>query len=186
MKRLAFVAAGVIAVIASAAIAYQSNIFASPEEVLSEKAFAQIEDYEVRTASDTVFLSIKTRSDLPEIGEDFQKLNIVSFGYAWLSSHVMTGVFANVHTVGGFVGPYHAELARLEQKDSRICLNLEPMINDVSAGEGLVRVLLSEEQLGFSPHEIDRAVAIAVTENLSCGSGFEAKIVSEFHKRPAL
>ncbi len=58
----------------------------------------------------------------------------------------------------------------------------EPMINEVSAGEGLVRTILSEDQLDFSSHEIDRVVSVVILENLSCSSGFEAKIISEYKK----
>ena len=187
MKKWAFAIVGVAVVIALIAVALQSNIFANPETVLAEKTFAQIEDYEVRTSGDTVLLSIKTKADVPDIGEDFQKLNIISFGYAWLSSNDgLSGVFANVHTVGGFVGPWHAELIELVQDDTRLCLRSEPMINEVSSGDNLVRVILSKHQLDFSSHEIDMAVSVALVENLSCISGFEAKIITEFHKRPDL
>jgi len=56
------------------------------------------------------------------------------------------------------------------------------MINEVSAGDNLVRVILSEDQLDFSSHEIDKAVSIAILESFSCGSGFEAKIIAEYKK----
>lgn len=94
----------------------------------------------------------------------------------------MAGVFSNVHTIGGFIGPWHSEIVRLVPNDDDFCLFSEPMINEVSAGDNLVRTILSEDQLDFSSHEIDRATSIVILENLSCGSGFEAKIISEFKK----
>ncbi len=122
---------------------------------------------------------------MPNTGEDFEKSKIISFGYAWLvqdNDGSFYGIFSNVHTIGGFIGPWHSEIVRLVPNDDGFCLFSEPMINEVSAGEGLVRTILAEDQLDFSSHEIDRAVSVVILENLSCGSGFEAKIVNELKK----
>lgn len=177
---------GIITLVLGLIVAYQTNTFGKNlESVFVEKSYAQIEDYEVRTAGSTVFLSIKTVADLPNIPEDFEKLRVISFGYAWLTQDndgSLTGIFSNVHTIGGFIGPWHSELVRLVPKGDSFCLLSEPIINHVSAGDNLVKTLLSEDQLDFSSHEIDRAASVILLENISCSSGFEAKIVNELKK----
>lgn len=186
VKKIVAISGIVILVLGLIAITQTNTFGRNLESVFAEKDYAQIENYEVRKAGSTIFLSIKTKTDLPNTGEDFEKSRIVSFGYAWLvqdNDGSFEGVFSNVHTVDGFIGPWHSELVRLVPNGS-LCLLSEPMINEVSAGDRLVRTLLSEDQLGFSSQEIDRAASIVILENLSCGSGFEAKIINVLKARP--
>jgi len=185
-KKIVTISGIVILVLGLIAIT-QTNIFGrNLESVFAEKDYAQIENYYIRKAGSTVFLSIKTKADLPDTGEDFEKSRVVTFGYAWLvqdNDGSLEGVFSNVHTVDGFIGPWHSELVRLVPNGSNLCFLSEPIINEVSAGDNLVRTLLSEYQLGFSSHEIDRAASIVILENLSCSSGFEAKIINVLKAR---
>ena len=184
-KKITVISGIVVLVLILIVISQMNNFGTNLESVFAEKSYSQIEDYEVRNADETIFFSVKTKSDLPNTGEDFEKSKIISFGYAWLvqdNDGSLEGVFSNVHTIGGFIGPWHSELVRLVPTDASFCLLSEPMINEVSAGEGLVRTILSEDQLDFSSHEIDRAVSVVILENLSCSSGFEAKIISEYKK----
>ena len=184
-RKLAAISGIVVLFLGLIAISQTNTFGKNLESIFAEKSYSQIEDYEVRNAGGTIFFSIKTKSDLPNTSEDFEKSKVISFGYAWLEQDndgSLTGVFSNVHTIGGFIGPWHSEIVRLVPNDDGFCLFSEPMINEVSAGDNLVRTILSEDQLDFSSHEIDRAVSIVILENLSCSSGFEAKIISE-HKK---
>ena len=184
-KKIAAVSGIVVFILILIAIPQLSNFGTNLESVFAEKSYSQIEDYEIRNAGGTIFFSVKTKSDLPSTSEDFEKSKVISFGYAWLaqdSDGNLEGIFSNVHTIGGFIGPWHSEIVRFVPMDVRFCLLSEPMINEVSAGEGLVRTILSENQLDFSSHEIDRAASVVILENLSCSSGFEAKIISEYRK----
>ncbi len=180
------VISGIVAFILILIVISQMNDFGtSLESVFAEKSYSQIEDYEVRNSGGTIFFSIKTKSDLPNTGEDFEKSKIISFGYAWLvqdNDGSFYGIFSNVHTIGGFIGPWHSEIVRLVPMDSSFCLLSWPIVNEVSARDNLVRVILSEDQLDFSSYEIDRAVSVIILENSSCGSGFEAKIILEYKK----
>ncbi|MBM3896007.1 MAG: hypothetical protein FJ359_06200 [Thaumarchaeota archaeon] len=183
-KKIAIISGIVVLVLGLVAIS-QANIFGTNLSVFAEKSYSQIEDYEIRNAGGTIFFSVKTKSDLPSTSEDFEKSKVISFGYGWLlqdNDSSLEGIFSNVHTIGGFIGPWHSEIVRLVPMDDIFCLLSEPMINEISAGDGLVRVILSEDQLDFSSHEIDRAASIVILENLSCRSGFEAKIVNELKK----
>jgi len=184
-KKIAVISGIVVFVLILIAISQMNNFGTNLESVFAEKSYSQIEDYEVRNAGGTIFFSVKTKSDLPNTGEDFEKSKVVSFGYAWLvqdNDGSLEGVFSNVHTIGGFIGPWHSELVRLVPIDASFCLLSEPMISEVSAGDRLVRTILSEDQLDFSSHEIDRVVSVVILENISCGSGFEAKIVNVLKK----
>ena len=184
-KKIVTIVVGVVLVLSLIVISQTDNFGKNLESVFAEKSYSQIEDYEVRNAGGTILLSIKTKSDLPNTPEDFEKSKVISFGYAWLAQNnngSLEGIFSNVHTVSGFIGPWHSEIVRLVPMDDSFCLLSEPMINEVSAGDNLVRTILSEDQLDFSSHEIDRAVSVVILENLSCSSGFEAKIISEFKK----
>lgn len=185
-KKIVAISGIVVLVLGLAIISQMNNFDEGLESVFAEKRYSQIQDFEVRNTGETIFFSVKTKADLPNTPEDFEKSKVISFGYAWLRSNnddgSFAGIFSNVHTIGGFIGPWHSELVKLVPKDASFCLFSEPMINEVSAGDNLVRTILSEDQLDFSSHEIDRAVSIVILENLSCGSGFEAKIVSE-HKK---
>ena len=184
-KKIAVIS-GIVVLVFGLITMYQMNNFGTNlESEFAEKSYSQIEDYEVRNAGGTIFFSVKTKSDLPNTSEDFEKSKVISFGYAWLAQDndgSLEGIFSNVHTISGFIGPWHSEIVRLVPMDANFCLLSEPMINEVSAGEGLVRTILSEDQLDFSSHEIDRAVSVVILENLSCSSGFEAKIISEYKK----
>lgn len=184
-KKLAAISGIVVLVLVLIAISQTNPSGKNLESVFAEKSYSQIEDFEIRNTGGTIFFSIKTKSDLPNTSEDFEKSKVISFGYAWLEQDndgSLTGVFSNVHTIGAF-GPWHSEIVRFVPNDDGFCLFSEPMINEVSAGDNLVRTILSEDQLDFSSHEIDRAVSVVILENLSCGSGFEAKIISEHRKR---
>ena len=185
-KKIAVISGIIVFVLSLIAISQMNNFGTNLESVFAEKNYSQIEDYEVRNAGGTIFFSVNTKSDLPNTGEDFEKSKVISFGYAWLRSNnddgSFAGIFSNVHTIGGFIGPWHSELVKLVPKDASFCLLSWPIVNEVSAGDNLVRVILSEDQLDFSSYEIDRAVSIVILENLSCGSGFEAKIISEYKK----
>ena len=184
-KKIAVISGIVVLVLILIAISQMNNFGISLESEFAEKSYSQIEDYEIRNAGGTIFFSVKTKSDLPNTGEDFEKSKVVSFGYAWLAQDndgSLEGIFSNVHTIDGFIGPWHSELVRLVPIDASFCLLSEPMINEVSAGDRLVRTILSEDQLDFSSHEIDRVVSAVILENLSCRSGFEAKIISEYKK----
>jgi hypothetical protein len=184
-KRIAAIS-GIVVLALVLIVASQTNTFGKNlESVFAEKSYSQIEDYDVKNTGGTVFLSIKTKSDLPNSSEDFEKAKVISFGYAWLvqdNDGSLEGVFSNVHTIGGFIGPWHSELVKLVPNDDGFCLLSEPMINEVSAGDNLVRTILSEDQLDFSSHEIDKAVSVVILENPSCSSGFETKIVDELKK----
>ena len=184
-KKIAVVSGIVVFILSLIVISQIRNFGTSVESGFAEKDYSQIEDYEIRNAGETIFFSVKTKSDLPSTSEDFEKSKVISFGYAWLAQDndgSLEGIFSNVHTIDGFIGPWHSEIVRLVPMNSSFCLFSEPMINEVSAGEGLVRTILSEDQLDFSSHEIDRSVSVVILENLSCSSGFEAKIVNELKK----
>ena len=184
-KKIAVISGIIVFVLSLIAISQMNNFGTNLESVFAEKNYSQIEDYEVRNAGGTIFFSVNTKSDLPNTGEDFEKSKVISFGYAWLMQDddgSLEGIFSNVHTIGGFIGPWHSEIVRLVPMDSSFCLFSEPVINEVSAGANLVRVILSEDQLDFSSYEIDRAISVIILENSSCGSGFEAKIISEYKK----
>ena len=185
-KKIVAISGIVVLVLGLIAISQTDPSGKNLESVFAEKSYSEIDDYEVRNAGETIFFSVKTKADLPNTPEDFEKSKVISFGYAWLRSNnddgSFAGIFSNVHTIGGFIGPWHSELVKLVPKDVSFCLLSWPIVNEVSAGDNLVRVILSEDQLDFSSYEIDRAVSIVILENLSCGSGFEAKIVSE-HKK---
>lgn len=184
-KKIAVISGIVVLVLSLIAISQMNDFGTSVESGFAVKSYSQIEDYDVRNAGGTIFFSVKTKSDLPNTSEDFEKSKVISFGYAWLAQDrdgSLEGIFSNVHTIDGFIGPWHSEIVRFIPMDVSFCLFSEPMINEVSAGEGLVRTILSEDQLDFSSHEIDRAVSVVILENLSCSSGFEAKIISEYRK----
>lgn len=185
-KKIVVISGIVVLVLGLIAISQVNSFGKNLESVFAEKSYSQIEDYEVRNAGGIIFLSIKTKSDLPNSSEDFEKSKVISFGYAWLRPNnddgSFAGVFSNVHTIGGFIGPWHSELVKLVPKDVSFCLLSWPIVNEISAGDNLVRTILSEDQLDFSSHEIDTAVSVVILENLSCGSGFEAKIISEYKK----
>ena len=185
-KNIAVISGIVVLFLILLVISQMNDFGTSLESVFAEKSYSQIEDYEVRNAGETIFFSVKTKSDLPNTSEDFEKSKVISFGYAWLRSNnddgSFAGIFSNVHTIGGFIGPWHSELVKLVPKDASFCLLSWPIVNEVSAGDNLVRVILSEDQLDFSSYEIDRAVSVIILENSSCGSGFEAKIISEYKK----
>jgi hypothetical protein len=184
-KKIAVISGIIVLVLSLIAISQMNNFGTNLESVFAEKNYSQIEDYEVRNAGGTIFFSVNTKSDLPNTGEDFEKSKVISFGYAWLMQDddgSFAGIFSNVHTIGGFIGPWHSELVKIVPKDASFCLLSWPIVNEISAGDNLVRVILSEDQLDFSSYEIDRAVSVVILENLSCSSGFEAKIISE-HKK---
>ncbi|MBM3910110.1 MAG: hypothetical protein FJ356_00490 [Thaumarchaeota archaeon] len=184
-KRISVISGIIAFILILIAISQMDNFGTNLESAFADKSYSQIQDYEVRNAGGTIFLSVKTKSDLPNTSEDFEKSKVISFGYAWLmqdNDGSLEGIFSNVHTIGGFIGPWHSEIVRLVPMDDIFCLLSEPMINVVSAGDNLVRTILSEDQLDFSSHEIDRAVSVVILENLSCSSGFEAKIILEFKK----
>jgi len=83
-KKIASISGIVVLVLGLIAIS-QTNTFGKDlESVFAEKSYSQIEDYEVRNAGGTIFFSIKTKSDLPNTSEDFEKSKVISFGYAWL------------------------------------------------------------------------------------------------------
>lgn len=184
-KKIAAISGIAVLVLILTAIS-QADIFGTDlESVFAEKSYSQIQDYEVRNSGGAVSFSVNAKSDLPNIGADFEKSDVISFGYAWLVQNndgSLEGIFSNVHTVDGFIGPWHSEIARLVPDGANFCLFSEPIINGVSAGDGLVRTILSEDQLDFSPHEIDIATSVVVLENSSCSSGFEAKIVNQLKK----
>lgn len=184
-KRIAVISGIVALVLILIAISQMSNFGTNLESIFAGKRYSQIEDYEVRNAGGAISFSVNTKSDLPSTGEDFEKSKVISFGYAWLvqdNDGSLEGIFSNVHTVDGFIGPWHSEIARLVPNDGNFCLFSEPIVNGVSAGDGLVRTILSEDQLDFSPHDIDMAASVVILENLSCDSGFEAKIILEYRK----
>src|SRR3989344_4900643 len=177
-KKIAVISGIIVFVLSLIAISQMNNFGTNLESVFAEKSYSQIEDYEVRNAGETIFFSVNTKSDLPNTGEDFEKSKVISFGYAWLMQDddgSLEGIFSNVHTIGGFIGPWHSEIVKLVPKDASFCLLSWPIVNEVSAGDNLVRVFFSEDQLDFSSYEIDRAVSVIILENSSCGSGFEAK-----------
>lgn len=187
IKKIGAISGIVILAIVVIAAAQPNSLGKSLESFFAEKAYSQIEDYDVRDVGGTISLSIKTNSDLPNSNEDFERARVISFGYAWLRPNnddgSFAGVFSNVHTIGGFIGPWHSELVRLVPKDENsYCLLFWPIVNEVSAGNNLVRTILSEDQLDFSPRELDTAVSAVIVENLSCDSGFEAKVINELKK----
>ncbi|MGQ0376683.1 MAG: hypothetical protein ACT4OW_04160 [Nitrososphaerota archaeon] len=184
-KKIAVISGIVALILILITISQMSNFGTNMESVFAEKSYSQIEDYEVRNAGGVISFSVKTKSDLPSTGKDFEKSKVISFGYAWLvhdTDGSLEGIFSNVHTVDDFIGPWHSEIARLVPNGANFCLFSEPIVNGVSAGDRLVRTILSEDQLDFSPHDIDMAVSVVILENLSCSSGFEAKIVNELKK----
>jgi hypothetical protein len=184
-KRIVVISGIVALVLILIAMSQMSGFGTNLESVFAEKSYSQIEDYEIRNAGGAISFSVMTKSDLPSTGRDFEKSKVISFGYAWLvqdSDGSLEGIFSNVHTIDGFIGPWHSEIVRLVPNGANFCLFSEPIVNGVSAGDGLVRTILSEDQLDFSPHDIDMAVSVIILENLSCDSGFEAKIVNELKK----
>jgi hypothetical protein len=184
LNRKIFIFSGIAVVIIGTVLAAQMNLGSDASSILKNKSYTQIEEYDVRNSPGTIMLSAKVKGDVSETN-DFAALDVASFGYAWLrhneNNGVLSGVFSNVHTIDGFIGPWHSELVQFIPKDEQsFCLASENIVNEVSFGENLVRTILSEGQLGFSPNEIDRAASAVITEDYSCSSGFKVLIINSY------
>lgn len=160
----------------------QTNTFGkNPVPVFAENSYAQIENFDVKKSGESIFLSVKPKAGLPNTGTEFEKSKIISFGYVWLAAGQdgsFSGIFANVHTIGGFIGPWHSEFVKLVPKGNDFCLQAWSIVNEVSAIDNLVKVILTEDQLDFPPDSINKAASIVVLEDLSCNSGFVAKMIN--------
>ena len=160
----------------------QTNTFGkNPVPAFAENGYAQIEDFEVKKSGEGIFLSVKPKAGLPNTGEEFYKSKIISFGYAWLSPSQdgsFSGIFANVHTIGGFIGPWHSEFVNLVPKGNDFCLAAWTIVNEVSASDNIVKVIVTEDQLAFPPDAINKAASVIVSEDSSCKSGFLAEMIN--------
>lgn len=169
-------------VILSLGLIIQMNISGNSSElILKEKNYSQIEDFSVKEFEDTVFLSVKTKAPIPYTSKEFETLDVISFGYSWLipfeDDGGLIGIFSNVHTVDGFIGPWHSDQIRLVPKNEGFCVISEIILTGTSAIENEVCTLVSRHELHFDFHKIDRVASIALVENNSCDYGVEAKIL---------
>lgn len=186
-KKTLVICCAVIVALSLFILLLQTNTFGkNPVSAFAENSYAQIENFEVKNSGDGIFLSVKPKAGLPSTSEEFDKSKIISFGYAWLAPSQdgsFSGIFANVHTIGGVIGPWHSEFVKLTPKGNDFCLLAWTIVNEVSTSDDVVKVILTEDQLSFPPDAINKAASVVVSEDYySCQSGFKAQIINTQQK----